>query len=184
MWFRDRVKSCRTERMAAQEPTHSESSSANPAMLGDRLCGIFGAGWSEAAGVSKNRREPALIPAQQNFCTIFSVSVYVHACVLPLVTAASDPANDPAPFRSDAVFCAMASKARAISAPSATKSMSKTAFLGLITTSTALVTRPKFWPTAARMRRLMRLRRTAPPNWRPTVIPTRGPSLWVPGRSR
>jgi hypothetical protein len=69
-----------------------------------------------------------------------------------------------------------ASNARPTSTDKAANSTASTDFLGLITTSTrARSSNSTRLRTASRIRRLIRFRWTAPPNARPTVMPTRGP---------
>src|SRR4051812_20236824 len=159
-----RVHSAVYEWIATQyAPYRHRSAAEDPEPL-HRFDRVFRAGWNVTAGGWQHRRDQPLVRAQnvdgQLLHRLFFFSLGRRGVSL---------AATPLP-------CCTAAKARSISASSFGSSSVTADFLGLITTSTFALSGPKFFRSASRMRRLIRLRVTAPPSIFPTVSPTRGPS--------
>jgi len=136
--------------MAAQQPRGRQQASANNAVALDGLNRILRAGGNEAAGMRQHGRDNSLITPQ------YELHRLLHFC---------------SPVRAR---CAASRRARVTSFTNSAKGILPTLFRGLNTTSMGP---SQAWAdnrTASRIRRLMRLRSTAPPSTLPTVNPTRG----------
>src|SRR3954465_12968441 len=158
-----RIHAARHERVAAQHaPQRHRSALQDPEPLHgfDR---VLRAGWNVSAGGRQHGRDQPLVRVQNLDGHL------LHRLFFSRGRRGVSLAATPLP-------CCTAANARSISASSFGRSKAMADFLGLITTSTFALSGPKFFRSASRIRRLIRLRVTAPPSTFPTVSPTRGPS--------
>src|ERR1035441_3681674 len=153
-WFHARwghgIESRAREGMPPQQPRGSQQASANHAVALDSLDRILRAGGNEAAGMWQHGRDHSLVAPQ------YELHRLPHFC---------------SPVRAR---CAASRKARVTSLTNSAKGTLLTLFRGLNTTSMGPSQASTESRTASRIRRLMRLRWTAPPKTLPTVNPTRG----------
>jgi hypothetical protein len=137
--------------MTAQQPPSRQQTSTHCAVTLDGFHRIFRTSRHEATRMRQHRRDQPLVGPQ---------------CELdqrPHLSASATRAR-----------CAARRRARATSPKSSAKGAVKTLLRGLKTMSTGPSQAAGDSRTASRIRRLIRLRATAPPSTLPTVNPTRG----------
>jgi len=143
--------------VTAQQPRDRKASPAPGAMELDCFQGIFRAGGNEPAGVRQHRRNPPLVTAQGELDGCLHFRFPLAGC-----PSCASRARWTANCNPRATSCATPANGR-----------SRTDLRGLNITSTGPSCAGHELRTASRMRRLMRLRSTAPPRILPTVNPTR-----------
>ena len=135
-----------------------QPAAAQRAVALDGFHRVLRAGRHKAAGVRQHRRDESLVHPQARIAA---------ACFI-------------SPRSATRARCAASRKPRRYFADSVRRNGKvSTLFRGLNTTSTGPSQAGGDSRTASRMRRLMRLRSTAPPSTLPTVNPTRGPPAGV-----
>ena len=154
----NRVESRAGKRLTTQQTPDRKTCSAQGAVAFHRLDRIFRAGGHETASVGQHRRYPPLVAAQDELdhCLHFRLTCFAGC------PSCASRARWTANCKPRATSCATSANGR-----------SRTDLRGLNTTSTGACGAGHEVRTAARMRRLIRLRSTAPPRTLPTVNPTR-----------
>lgn len=164
----NRIVSTMRKWMAAQQSPRGFQASTDRAVTLDGLGSVFRTGGDVSAGRQEQRRDQPLVRSQQQ---------------------KQEPAHHDFPAAgfglpaADSMYLRITWNARATSCSISTNSVLRMFFLGLITTSTANGNSARCCRMASRVLRLIRLRSTAPPSTRPTVVPIRGPRSALSGSS-
>ena len=143
--------------LTAQQPRNRKACPAQGAVAFHRLQGVFRTGGNEPAGVRQHRRNPPLVTAQGELDGCLHFRFPLAGC-----PSCASRARSTANCNPRATSCATSANGRP-----------RTDLRGLNITSTGPSCAGHELRTASRMRRLMRLRSTAPPRILPTVNPTR-----------